>query len=346
MNNLCVNDNKKRNVILDAYKGMLIILVVLRHVLQYSVDDEGGIITNIIWAIQMPGFMLVSGYFSARRIECLKDAGKRILSSVRCYALPFFSWFILVDVFLLGRFDRNPLTGLKHLLYHVDSGLWFLWSIFVLSICMTFVNFAFSSRKQRIIKTALVIVLSFIIIGGTGYFCGISFLGIKYVLYYSVFYGFGWFVKQSQQWWINWWHCIENGVFFLCIAVFLAIIFNYDLYNTSDSLVSILLRCIAGFSGNAIVISVCKKNERLLAKMKLNWLGMYTLEIYATHIYFTHLLNMNGGFFTLFGFATFLTSLLLTIVFTLLVIVSIKAIPWADYVMYGKKAKKLLLKTQ
>lgn len=33
---------KKRNKVLDVYKGILIIFVVLRHVLQYSVVDEGG----------------------------------------------------------------------------------------------------------------------------------------------------------------------------------------------------------------------------------------------------------------------------------------------------------------
>lgn len=31
-----------RNRTLDIYKGILIVLVVLRHVLQYSVSDEGG----------------------------------------------------------------------------------------------------------------------------------------------------------------------------------------------------------------------------------------------------------------------------------------------------------------
>lgn len=31
-----------RNKTLDIYKGVLIVLVVVRHVLQYSVSDEGG----------------------------------------------------------------------------------------------------------------------------------------------------------------------------------------------------------------------------------------------------------------------------------------------------------------
>lgn len=39
---------RPRNRTLDIYKGLLIILVVLRHILQYSVSDEGGILTNFI----------------------------------------------------------------------------------------------------------------------------------------------------------------------------------------------------------------------------------------------------------------------------------------------------------
>ena len=52
---------QNRNRTLDVYKGVLIVLVVFRHVLQYSVADEGRILTNFIWAVQMPGFMLVCG---------------------------------------------------------------------------------------------------------------------------------------------------------------------------------------------------------------------------------------------------------------------------------------------
>lgn len=36
-----MSDKQARNRTLDIYKGLLIILVVVRHVLQYSVTDEG-----------------------------------------------------------------------------------------------------------------------------------------------------------------------------------------------------------------------------------------------------------------------------------------------------------------
>lgn len=38
----------------------------------------------------MPGFMLVSGYFSARKIEKVSEVWHRIRLSTQHYALPFF----------------------------------------------------------------------------------------------------------------------------------------------------------------------------------------------------------------------------------------------------------------
>ena len=63
----------QRNKALDCYKGVLIVLVVLGHIFEYSVSDwNHNILQNLIWAVQMPGFMLVSGYFSFREV------GKRL----------------------------------------------------------------------------------------------------------------------------------------------------------------------------------------------------------------------------------------------------------------------------
>lgn len=42
MNNNLLTYRNERNRTLDIYKGLLIVLVVLRHVLQYSVSDERG----------------------------------------------------------------------------------------------------------------------------------------------------------------------------------------------------------------------------------------------------------------------------------------------------------------
>ena len=330
---------RSRNITLDIYKGLLIILVVLRHVLQYSVSDEGGIITNFIWAVQMPGFMLVAGYFAARKVDNWSVAGKRILLSAQHYALPFFTWFILVDVLLLGKMDRNPLTGLGQLLTHVDGGLWFLWVVFVLSIIFTLANRELSSKSGKLIKAGAVFIGCFGILLLIGKMAGINFLGIKYILYYAVYYGFGWLVKWTEAWWKQWWPRVKNTAMFLCLAVFLAIVFNFDLYHTGDGIVSISMRAIAGFTGNAVLLTICEKYMEVLSKAKLNELGMYTLEIYATHVYVVKLMEMGDRFFTIAGFGTFVCSLILTAMITTVIIATFKAIPMADFIFYGKKIR-------
>lgn len=76
INNVVEVGGGKRNRIIDSYKGVLIALVVLGHVLEYSVSDwDNNIFQNFIWAVQMPGFMLVAGYFSFRKIS----TGKKLL---------------------------------------------------------------------------------------------------------------------------------------------------------------------------------------------------------------------------------------------------------------------------
>ena len=56
-----------------------------------------------------------------------------------------------------------------------------------------------------------------------------------------------------------------------------------------------------------------------MAGLKLGWIGMYTLEIYATHMYVNNLMEMGSGFFTTVGFGNFIASLILTVLFTVIV---------------------------
>lgn len=112
---------RKRNKTLDCYKGVLIVLVVLGHIFEYSVSDwNHNILQNLIWAVQMPGFMLVSGYFSFKEVENGRKLMVGYRKSVERYLLPFLTWFILVSVLLIGGYGRNMLQGLNRLVWRVD----------------------------------------------------------------------------------------------------------------------------------------------------------------------------------------------------------------------------------
>ena len=329
-----------RNRTLDIYKGLLIILVVIRHVLQYSVTDEGGILTNIIWAIQMPGFMLVSGYFSVRKIENMHELSKRIVNLMQHYSLPFLSWWFLINVLLLGGFDRNVLTAANHIAFHVDSGMWFLWVVFILSIVVTICNYI-SSRNTayHAVKTATAALVMLGILGIIGILFGIRFIGIKFILYYSVFYGSGYLLRKTQDIWKQFIDKYSGWIVFIALICFATVVFNNDLYHCEDDFVSIALRCIAGFSGNIVLLWIANKYKEIFERVRLDRIGLYTLEIYTTHMYVNGLMGAGNTseFFTVTGFANFTVSLILTIVFTVILTMIIKSIPYANFLLYGKR---------
>ena len=119
-----------RDISLDAVKGFAILLVMLGHciVLNELADPY---LYDAIAAVQMPLFMAVSGYLVGRRHDNLgqkpdlkrsvKTFGKRSVT----YLVPFFTWMILVSF-------PHCLQELKTELFHLDYGLWFLatlWNI-------------------------------------------------------------------------------------------------------------------------------------------------------------------------------------------------------------------------
>lgn len=318
----------------------MIILVVIRHVLQYSVTDEGGILTNIIWTIQMPGFMLVSGYFSARNIESTQELSKRIIASMQYYALPFLSWWFLVNILLLGDFNRNVVAAAEHITFHVDSGMWFLWVVFVLSILVTICNYICSQNTEcLVVKTAASALVMLGLLGIIGILFGIKVVGIKFILYYSIFYGCGWFLHKTQNILKQLIEKYTGLIVSVAIVCFSAIVFNYDMYYCEDSLISIALRCVAGFSGNAVLLWVTNKGKEFFERIRLDQIGLYTLEIYTTHMYVNGLMSAGNtsGFFTVTGFANFTVSFVITTVFTAILIMIIKSIPLTNFLLYGKR---------
>ncbi len=123
------------------------------------------------------------------------------------------------------------------------------------------------------------------------------------------------------------------------LVVFLGIVFNFDLYHASDNLLGISLRCLAGFTGNAVLLRLCSTYKVCLQRMKLGVVGVYTLEVYASHVYVIKLLHSGSqyGLFTVLGFSNFLIGLFLTVLFTWIIIVTFKSCPVTNYLLYGKK---------
>lgn len=332
-----------RNKALDCYKGVLIVLVVLGHIFEYSVSDwDHNILQNLIWAVQMPGFMLVSGYFSYKEVKNCRELQAIYQKSAERYLLPFLAWFILVSVLLIGDYGRNVLKGLSRLAWRADRGLWFLWAVLGLSLIMGLCNLIrgkVNGFVKQLVTVAVTVGVSYGVLLIVAKLTSINFLGIKFILYYGLFYGLGWFIRWTQSFWEKQKTVFYDTVAFICICIFAVITFNVNLYLIDDNIAGIMLRFIAGTTGNYVLYYVVKKLIPQLQKIKMDWIGMYTLEIYVTHMYTNHLFAevANDAFFTILGFSTFTVSLICTVVLTGIVIVVLKSIPATNYLFYGKR---------
>lgn len=121
-----------RDISLDAVKGFAILLVMLGHciVLNGLADPY---LYDAIAAVQMPLFMAVSGYLAGQKhgepgqkpdlTRSAKTFGKRSVA----YLVPFFTWMIIVSF-------PHCLKELKTELFHLDYGLWFLATLWIITL--------------------------------------------------------------------------------------------------------------------------------------------------------------------------------------------------------------------
>ena len=94
-----------RSQTIDALKGIAILIVMVGHVLSWN-HMEDGYLYDAIKVLQMPLFMIVSGYLCGigRRAGSLKDYWKILGRRGLSYLVPFFFWIIL----------KHPLRRIDH----------------------------------------------------------------------------------------------------------------------------------------------------------------------------------------------------------------------------------------
>ena len=182
-----------RNKTVDILRGVAMLMVVLGHTMQgSSVGAEQSFLFQVVWSLQMPLFFLISGYVTqySRPMETGRCLLKYIAKKTVAYLLPWTVWTFGVRGLLFGQ---SGFLNLKHLLWHMDSGYWFLFSLWMISIVFGLAQFA--ARKQTGGKNTAIIclvsVLGVAVLVCLGLLAGLSFLCIKLTIYYIPFYLLG-----------------------------------------------------------------------------------------------------------------------------------------------------------
>lgn len=162
-NAICVNsENKKRNVDLDALRGLAIFLMIMGHVVQKGMLDlnyEGNWIYKAIYSFHMPLLMLISGYLFERSTEkySLAELYKR---KIRQMLVPIVVWntlYYCMDVLL---FNCSEVTyGLIGYVKYLFTGLWFLWAILLYSLLLGFISKAVKKNQLLVVICSFFILL-------------------------------------------------------------------------------------------------------------------------------------------------------------------------------------------
>ena len=329
-------NQKSRSLTIDATKGMAILLVMVGHVLVWN-HMEDGIIYDVIKVIQMPLFILVSGYLCGmgRKISSLSAYDAKLKKRALSYLTPFFFWIVL-------QHPLHPVTNIVETLFGLDKGLWFLMTLFLLTLMVYTAELAgavaersFGALGGKIVFWAVYLGLAAAVLLET--LVGVDFLSPGLTRLYLLFYLTGYLAGEQKERLKALPEMVKNAGGALALVGLLTMAVLLDLQDVT-TLLLLGRQIIASFLGCAAVCWLLWKCGPNRFKKFLAWLGGYTLEIYVVHFHFATVLNRgqvyaqySAGWF-LFVLASFIAMSAITAA----IIAVTKRVRLLDFLLYGK----------
>ncbi len=305
-----MQEKADRNVLLDAMRGALIILVVVGHEIQSIYPDYAqNIVFGIIYSFHMPIFMLVSGYTTAYTQQEInfKWLRKRFIA----LGVPFITW-IFVGYVLNCEWERQSIgQKIKAIAYSPDNGgLWFLWVLF-LNCCILVIVVTWAKKinvsewKVLVPITVLIALMIFPIINIGGISIWTGMLGIGACNWHFPFFCLGYLLAKYKR-------PVTVKIQVCCVLLFivLSMIYRYGqrpvfIEEIADALpgkfssiaLEYLNRCfnfIVALAGGGTLFFLVSRMWQGLQK-PIAYIGRYTLEIYILHMQFKAIFGIDFG---------------------------------------------------
>ena len=273
-----------RNEKLDIVRGVAAVLVLAGHTLQVYEDCSSNLLYNFITSVQMPLFMLIAGYAIAysKPISNFQDLKQFWIRRSISLLLPWFVWSVLVYL-LMKRV--SIIEHIKYVAYHMEGAIWFLfslWSISMLFGIALYLNRKITGKKKiyLIICTCALMDLALLLIGEK---IGITFLGIKYTVYYFVFYLLGWLLNKIDLLKPSWKEKKHiQLIFALCLVLFATAISKITIVDLPDSSIWVMIRFAVSLIGCFCIYYYVNLNSISgIAKRVFVYLGSISLELYV-----------------------------------------------------------------
>ena len=340
---------RRRNLSIDAVKGAAILLVMFGHVFVHN-HMEDPYVYDFIKAVQMPLFIIISGYLCGRgrKIFDVKTYGKVMGKRAISYMVPFFVWLTVMHL-------DNLVEAYKTIFVQLDYGLWFLGVLFILTFMVYTAQLAggiFRAKNELlseivfwVVYGGLSLILVLQILTGNSFLS--PYLTIIYVPFYMLGYVAGNYGKRSLCWGTK-----ESGkldcknnrfvqiMAILAMAEFLYLVVTRNL-NSMETKLDTLIQMVASVLGCAgIIYGVCQLKDGKLKNIFAK-IGGYTLELYVIHYHFANMLNFNDrqyDFYTLEGFVFVVVSFVSMCAVTFCCIWVMKKVRVLDFLFFGKKA--------
>lgn len=347
---------KERNLSIDAIKGIAITLVMLGHVFVHN-HMEDPYLYDAIRAVQMPLFMIISGYLcgQGRKISDLKTYGKVLGKRATSYLVPFFTWLTIMH-------PRNLIEAYKTVFVQLDYGLWFLAVLFILNLFVYTAQLAgakFREKNYLLSEIIFWFVYALFCMGLLGQIItGNRFLSPSLIILYVPFYMLGYITGNYGKRILCWgtkapgkidcknsW-VVKAAVCAMTVAfAYLVITKNLNSMETRPEMLTQMLASVLGSIAMIYGVLCWKagKIKNIFAK-----LGEYTLEIYVIHYHFANILNFGNkqyDFYTLEGFLFVVVSFIAMSAVTFCSIWLMKKVKILDFLFFGKVYWKNVHKT-
>lgn len=328
-----LNVKKERDISLDVIKGLLIILVVLGHSIQRNISNyEDNVIFSVIYSFHMPMFMFISGYIA---IFTKKFDFNLLKKKVSTLLIPFVIWTIIsaIERYLKGI---DSIYGyLISLFIQPDSGLWFLWVLFLNFIVITFLVNMQQIIKNHVITVLITIVMLFIV-AWVVRILGLNLLAFHFVFFYAGFL----FAKYKNIFHerdklilvtslilslvlVPFWH-ISKGPLFL--SNFNLPILNIPIVRYA---INILYDYLTAFSVIFFIFYLVRMISGLSENKILAYFGTKTLDIYVLHFYFLQ------GIGT--GYTKIITTFIFATICSVLVSFLLRKSDFLSNMLFGKR---------
>ena len=272
-----MNQYNKRLVWADALRGVLILLVVLGHSLQFG-DYNNRLSWNVIYSFHMAAFFVVSGYVSYKenyKISSLKEKAKQLL-------LPFITWTILAGA---------SLTRLYNVILKPDRSFWFLFVMFFIIVLFIVIHNITPKKDWNLIAykdiSLLVAIISLILLMVATEF---RYFGFQFFALYFGFYVYGYWLKKFEVNFKTSW-VVTIGIIWFVLALFWRMhevpLPLKTITFVPSSLLTYSYRYITAFWGSMFFVSFAMKfmNKENRVLNSLCYFGRISLGIYIIHLF-------------------------------------------------------------